>query len=182
VRYDLQLTPFAKARVSWGESLTPGFSPAGVLSKAIGAATVTPPWTALTVGVEAAVYRGARVEYGLLGAICTRSVDARTRVEVGFVEADGPGWSESLAGALDQVTIGLSKSYASAVLDSVAATASGRLPACTFSVSEAASGAIGSSQRFFALLGKAVVELVACNDAQPTVELRERLRALLVGA
>lgn len=176
----LQLTAVAKARVSFGQKVTSGFVPEGTATSLVDGTTAAALPSALIVGVEAVVPRGARVEYGFLSVSFSASEEGRIRVEVPFSTQVGPLWTESLAATLDEVRIGLPKEYALAALDAFSSALVGRLPPGELLVSEAAHGAAGSSQRFFGKLASAVVELMVLGTAQPEELVVDRLRALLV--
>jgi len=178
----LQLTPLAKARV-WSEHmLTSGFAPDGVLTAPVGRAADSPPTgEPLLVGIEALVPRGPRAEYGLLALSFARHAVGPLEIEVPYSVSEGPVWTASLAGTLDEVRIGLPAPYANAVLEALSPTAVGRLPPGLLRVAEAAHGAVGSSPRFFGKLARAAVELVeVVNSDLPEERLIELLRSVLV--
>lgn len=178
----LQLTSFAKTRVSFGNRLTSGYVPEGILTSVVDVTAPVPSAAStLAVSVEVVVPRGARVEYGLIGATHAASGEGPTRLEVPFSGEAGPEWPESLAAGLDEVRIGIPREYASAVLESLSSALPGRLPPGLLRISEGAHGAAGSSRRLFAVLARAVVELLTLGGPAPDALVAERLRALGLG-
>lgn len=106
------------------------------------------------------VPRGARCEYGLLGAQFHGTEGTALRVEVSCSHDDGVSWPESLGASIDDVRLGLPHEYAEAISVGVGAYAIGLFPPGRLTFTKAAYGLIGSSPRFFSLLAKCVVTLM----------------------
>ena len=168
----LQLTPHARARL---------FSDiAGMTFPAVGelrrnryphAGTAHP--TCRRWLVEAYVPRGARADYGLLGLEFAPG-PAAIEVIVPYSGPHGATLTDSLAGQIDDVRVGLPEEYAEAVLDALCAAAVS-LPSGVLRVCAAAHGRVGSSPKFFARLAAAVVSLMSEGDEdarQATITLR----------
>lgn len=180
----LQLTPLAKARVWFGETLTSGFVTEGVITRTTGAAgkkNAGGPSRSVVVGVEALLPRGARAEYGLLGLEFLPDDLVRLQIEVPSSGMAGISWPDALAGKLDEVRLGLPKEYASAVLDTLSSAVEGRLPSGTLRIVEAAHGLVGSSPSFFGKLTRAGLELALLSESEVTDDhLVSLLRGILI--
>jgi hypothetical protein len=175
---DVQLTKFAKARISWQRQVDLHFRADGVLSReVVGQAARSPRF----VSIEALVPRGARADYGLLGISYEPRDAAGLRIEVGYGDAQGERWPSSLAETIDEVRTGLPKEYAQAVLDGFL-EASRQPPNGVLVLVEAAHGLAGSSPDFFRKIAAAGVGLLLLADAPKGVEaLVAFLRSALVG-
>jgi hypothetical protein len=171
---DIQLTKFAKARVSWQPQVNLRFQADGVLSRdVLGQSARSPRF----VSIEALVPRGGKADFGLLGISYEPRDAAGLRIEVRYANAHGARWSSSLAATIDEVGIGLPKVYAEAVLDGF--SESSQQPPCGVLVLvEAAHGLVGSSPDFFRKIARACMGVLLL--AEPP-EADEALAAILRG-
>jgi hypothetical protein len=112
------------------------------------------------VTIEALIPRGARAQYGMVGATFEPTRATATRVEVPYSADAGGRWSESIAAQIDDVRIGLPSEYASAVFDAIVCGGKGGLPDGHLKVAFAAHGMVGSSPEFFAKLTTCVLDMM----------------------
>lgn len=174
----LQLTTFAKARISWRPTTTLAFEADGLLTRDAVANSGRRPHRFLSV--EALVPRGARADYGMLGVSFNPDESEKLHVTVKYCETQCEPWPGSLAANIDDARVGLPKEYSEAVLEGLIAglrpSASGSL-----TLEEAAHGVVGSSSAFFRSLARAAGELLFLDDLQETSDtLLERLRRILI--
>lgn len=172
----LQLTKFAKARISRQPALAVGFTAECVLTRDMPANDLARP--KCFVGVEALVPRGSRADYGMLGVAFDPDHSGQLRVTAGYCNPQGERWRESLAATIDDVRIGLPKEYAEAVLEGLLGGLR-QPPSGSLTVEEAAHGLVGSRSAFFRNLALAAGELMFLDESDDA--LAERLRRLLVG-
>lgn len=178
----LQLTPFVKTRVWYGEKMTGGFEAQAVITGSAGQNSAGWPSGNVVVGLEALLPRGARAEYGLLGLEFLPDNLGRLQMEVPYSGMTGVAWPDALAGKLDEVRLGLPKEYASAVYASLSSAVEGRVPSGVLRIVDAAHGLVGSSPSFFGKLTRAAVELVLLSGIEvPDDRLGSLLRGIIIG-
>lgn len=159
-----QLTKFAKARIWLNERATLGFAADDVLE-----CSVSPhnngSVPGVIVGVEALIPRGGVAEYGLIGIEYVPDISSSLICRVPLsIETRSNEWINSLASSIDQVYLGLPKEYGSAVLDSLVASATGRMPAGLVHIIDSAHGLAGSSPSMFTRLARAAIELTLLSE------------------
>ncbi len=134
------------------------------------------------IAVELFIPRGARFDYGLIGG--ELSSNESNEFLVAICHSVGTRLlTDSLVGALDEVRVGLPLDYANAVLEGIAAEATGTvLPAGELTVCCAAYGTVGSSVFFFRLLGKTLFRLMTGSAVPSTeTEMTEYFEKLIGG-
>lgn len=178
----LQLTRFAKARVWFGERVTDGFKPDGVITSSVERSFAGEPTRNVMVGLEALLPTGARAEYGLLGLEFLPDHLGRLQIEVPYSGMAGIAWPDALAGKLDEVRLGLPEEYASAVLASLSSAGEGRVPSGVLRIVDAAHGLVGSSPNFFGKLARAALELSFLSGTEVSDDhLVSLLRGIIIG-
>ncbi len=173
----LQLTALARVRLWLDERSTDGYPTVDALEKRAPAGRHrTEPQR--SVCIEAVVPRGARCEYGLLGVEFSPDLLAEIRYEVGYSNALGTVWHNSIGG-VDEVRLGLPLEYAHAVLSSLERAGDGRLASGLMRVTDAAHGLVGSSANLFSRLAAVCVDLaigVEVPDSELVLALRKALQ------
>ncbi|MBP6631709.1 MAG: hypothetical protein KA297_19890 [Kofleriaceae bacterium] len=173
----LQLTPFAKVRIWWARA-TPAWLPVASKCRRVeGGAQER--LSVSNVTIEAAVGRGAKVAYGLLGFAFDERPGNSIDVVVPYSAGGGDQWVGSLVGHLDDVRLGLPLEYAEPVLLAAASFASHCLPPGRLATVEAAHGAVGSSADFYQRLTLATLSVLRSGSAEDE-ELRTLLKGILV--
>lgn len=152
----LQLTAVARARI-WSDIGETSFDQVGELRELYAPNPTAGPPSFGRVILEAYVPRGAYVDYGLLGIEFVGGGDAG-QVVVPYSSVNGRSLPDSLASAIDDVSVGLPVAYANVVCQAILAGVP--FPAGVFRVCAAAHGRIGSSPAFFRRLTVAAVELM----------------------
>jgi hypothetical protein len=163
---NLLLSRSRKARI-WIDDL-----PAGVLLEPSGhiVRRFTANRTSLDsrkFAVELFIPRGARFDYGLIGAelFPTESNALVTTICYSIV---GRLFTDSIVGGLDEVKVGLPLDYADAVLEGITGeTVEGGAPGGELRVCWAAYGKSGSSVFFFRLLGRTLLKMMTGAAIQP---------------
>ena len=152
---------FGSARV-WLDEPAEAAAPAdAVLCRQIRPGHVPP--RRKSVCIEAAIPRGARTEYGLLG-ITSVGGGQELLVELP-ISASGSEWHSPLVASSEQASVGLRPEYGDAILGAIEETATGRIGPGVLRLSQAACGLVGSSRNFMARLARAAVEILAADVA-----------------
>jgi hypothetical protein len=177
----LQLTRFAKARVWFGERVTDGFKPDGVITSSVENSFAGGPTRNVMVGLEALLPTGARAEYGLVVLEFLPDHLGRLQIEVPYSGMTGIAWPDALAGKLDDVRLGLPKEYTSAVLGSLCSAGEGRVPSGVIRIVDAAHGLVGSSPNFFGKITRSALELALLDGTEVSDDyLASLLRGILI--
>lgn len=137
------------------------------------------------VAVEVWFPTGPRSLYGLLGGRFDTDGSARSAVRVAVGIDDGPRLIDTIAGAADEVRVGLAPEYADAVAEwSARAGALMRLPAGTLTLDCAAHGIVGSNRNVFSALAVLVVEMLVerFDERDPTEVGAVVRKAIMRGA
>lgn len=114
-----------------------------------------------SAAVELMLPRGARVEYGGLGAVFTPEETHRLVVQVLTSKGAGKPYGEALAYRVDTVSMGLPDEYREGIFDGVQQTDDTRLLGSgTLRFGCAVHGEVGSSRSFFRRLSRLVVQLL----------------------
>ena len=136
------------------------------------------------IAIELFIPRGGRFDYGLIGGELLSTDADEFVVMVCYSAAQPRPLADSLAGALDDVLIGLPRDYANAVADGIAMDDSkhASLPAGQLRICYGAYGRVNSSVFFFRLLGKVLFRMITA-PAVPTSdkEMAEFFEKLLKG-
>jgi len=173
----LQLTEFAKARISWQPRPALEFEAEGQLTGETAASGPGRPRG--FVSVEAFIPLGARADHGLLGVVYDPGRSGQLGTVVRYCSGGGERWQESLAGSIDDVRVGLPKEYSKAVLEGLLSGLPEPSPG-SLTIQEAAQGPIGSSPALFRALARAAAGLLFLNETNMMDDaLAERLRSLL---
>jgi hypothetical protein len=125
--------------------------------------------------VELSIPRGARVEYGLLGAILLPSPESAIQFQISH---EGIVWSDSLVVGVDEVRTGLPHEYRESIASAAGAALKDSNARGTILFNCAAHGAVGSSASVFARLA---TTLVALNLDRALIDQEDWLIRVLGG-
>jgi hypothetical protein len=172
----LALSRFAKARV-WFEDApdAPALDTVVMREVGYGRSGKSP---LPHVAIEAYLPRGARIEYGLIGAYFTEESCNVVRIAVPCATGPYRLWREGLAAQVDEVRAGLPIEYANAVLDAASNEAEGQFPEGKLSFLDAAYTEVGSSRDLFQRLARTTIRLMLAkrhDDQWLTETLRSHI-------
>ena len=166
----LDLLYHSKGRV-WVDDAPPAFFEAEHTLEHSIAATKQASFGTRRIVVELLAPKGARIDYGMLGAELRSLPTHELQVLVNISPSLNLTLPDSLMpAALDEVRLGIPYSYGMAVIEGVdlAANEIGELFAGQLHFQYAAQGLVSSSAAIFKLLSGTVVRLLMLSDTIPT--------------
>lgn len=166
---ELQLSPFAKARVWLSELPVIDTSYKTILRRTTQSHSSKIKGTR-TAGLELYIPVGATIRYALLAGKFAPAESEFLSIEMPISDAKGDLVKWALASNVDEVRAGLTDEYIDGILQGISNVAD-MLGGGTLMLGPAAHGVIGSSSDMFTLVGEGLVNILSANPQSLSEEV-----------